>query len=577
MPRYPSRPTVAALALLIVTLPGGCNRPVPHPPETATASAAWFEDVTGQVGLDFTHDPGPTGKYEMHQCMGAGCALFDCDGDGRLDILLLTNGGPNSASTHRLFLQGADGRFRDATAGSGLGLPGYGMGVAVGDINNDGRPDVLITEYGSVRLFQNAGGGRFVDVTAAAGIRNPQWGASAAFFDYDRDGWLDLLIANYVDYNPSVTCTKADGRLDYCSPSNFAGSPSRLLRNRGPAPAAGGPADRGVVFEDVSLASGIGLVPGPGLGVVCADATGDGWPDVFVANDGKPNRLWVNQRNGTFKDEAVSRGVAYTHMGQAFAGMGIAAGDLNNDGMLDLYVTHIGIETNTLWRQGPRGVFRDRTAEAGLTGTKWRGTGFGAVAADFDHDGLLDLALVNGRVSRGPRRPAPGLPEFWEEYAERNQVFANAGDGKFRDVSEANPPFCETDNVGRGLACGDIDGDGAPDLLVTAIGGKARVYRNVCPGRGHWLAVRAVDLALNRDAYGAEVTVSCGPVRRFRLVSAAESICSSSSPVVHFGLGADAAFDSAEVVWPDGTRERFPGGPADRLLTLRKGAGGPPH
>lgn len=545
----------------------GCAKSVPPSvPANEAATPVWFEDITVKAGLTFVHDPNVAGKYFMPESMGSGCALFDVDGDGRLDILLLNNAGPKSKSTNALYRQKADGTFEDITVGSGLDFAGWCMGVAVGDVNNDGLPDVVITEYGGTKLFLNLGGGKFVDVTVEAGIQCPQWGASAAFVDTDRDGWLDLVVVNYVDYDPSKNCPAANGKPSYCSPKSFPGSPSRLYRNRG---------TKRTSFEDVSLASGIGTLPAPGLGVYAADLTGDGWPDLFIANDGKPNFLWVNQKNGTFKEEAVSRGVAYTFMGQAFAGMGIAAGDVDNDGLVDLYVTHLGLETNTLWKQGPRGVFRDRTTEAGLAATKWRGTGFGTLMADFDADGSLDIAIVNGRVTASGIDTNTGVPKHWEPFAERNQLLANDGTGKFRDVSEANKSFCERFNVGRGLASGDIDGDGAPDVLVNAIGEPARLYRNVCPNRGNWLQIRAFDPKLNRDAYGAEVRVVVGGITRMRVVGPAESILSSSSPIVNFGLGQATSIDSIQVIWPDGAKENFPGGETNQTRTIRKGEGQP--
>jgi hypothetical protein len=522
--------------------------------------------VTEKLGLDFTHDPGPDGTYFMPQCMGSGCALCDLDGDGRPDILLLQNAGPNSKSTNKLFRQKPDGTFEDVSAGSGLDFAGFNMGVAIGDINNDGKPDIIITQYGGVKLFLNLGGMNFADVTEQAGVRNPLWGTSAAFVDYDRDGWLDLVIVNYLDYDPSRPCVSAGGVPGFCNPSAFPGTVTKLFHNRGPQP------DGLVRFEDVSLASGIGKLAGPGLGVVCADFDGDGWPDIFVANDGKPNRLWINQKNGTFKDEAVSRGVAYTQMGQAYAGMGVAVGDVNNDGLLDLYVTHLTTETNTLWMQDPRGIFKDRTQDWHLAGLRWRGTGFGALMADFDHDGRLDIVVVNGRVQHGGTAKDSGLRPYWEPYAERNQVFANVG-GKFQDVSVNNPAFCKAFNVARGLACADIDGDGAPDLLVTTISGKARLFRNVAPNRGHWLKVRAIDPKLNRDALGAEVRVQAGGETRLRLIHSAESYLSASSPTAHFGLGNTEKFDAIHVIWPDGLKEVFPGGAADRLIEIRRGDG----
>jgi hypothetical protein len=528
---------------------------------------AWFEDATEEFGLDFVHDAGPTGPYFMPQIMGSGCAFF-YDGDGSLCLYLLQNAGPSSNSVNRLYRQARPGgRFEDVTEGSGLGVSGFSMGVAVADVNNDGLPDVLLTQFGGVRLFLNLGGGRFADVTAESGLSDPLWAMSAAFIDYDRDGRLDLVVVNYLDYDPKKECFSPRGEKIFCTPTHFPGACSKLFRNLGP----GGGAR--VRFEDVSFSSGIGRVPGPGLGVVCADFDGDGWPDIFVANDGEPNRLWINKHDGTFVDEAASRGVAYTAMGKSFAGMGIAVGDTTNDGMLDLFVTHLTTETNTLWKQGPRGRFRDRTVEAGLTSTRWRATGFGTLMADFNLDGSLDIAVVNGRVLRGGPATDPSLG-FWETYAERNQLFANDGRGKFRDVSAGSPALCGRWNVARGLACADIDGDGAPDLVVTTAGGRARLLRNVSPRRGHWLKVRTLDPARRRDAYGAEVRVVAADGRTWlRLVNPAESYLCSSAQAALFGLGDAAEIKAIRVTWPeDGTTEEFDGG-VDRELVLRKGEG----
>jgi len=349
------------------------------------------------------------------------------------------------------------------------------------------------------------------------------------------------------------------------------GTVTKLYRNQGSGKGA-------ARFADVTLQAGLAAAPGPGLGVVCADFNGDRWPDLFVTNDGKPNHLWINQRDGTFKEEAVLRGIAYNALGKAEANMGIALGDVDGDGSFAVYVTHLTEETNTLWKQGPKGLFQDRTAATGLASPRWRGTGFGTVFADFDHDGHLDLALVNGRVARERRantaaKPSDKPEEFWKAYAERNQLFANDGKGKFRDLSADNDPFCGTANVARSLAVGDLDNDGALDLLVTTIAGPVRLYRNAVPQRGHWLMIRAVDPAQRRDAYGSEITVHAGERHWKRWLNPGSSYLCSNDPRAHFGLGEVNKVDSIQVLWPDGTEEVFAGQDADQLVELRKGEG----
>jgi hypothetical protein len=573
------RARVWAFLLLCLTpaacLPLACHKPEPQPEEPD--GPVWFEDVTEKVGLDFVHDPGPVlGDYFMPEMVGSGAALFDFDGDGLIDIYLLQNAGPKSKSTNRLYRQFPRGRFTDVSKGSGLDIAGFGMGVAIGDVNNDGRPDVLVTEYGAVHLFLNNKDHTFTDVTKEAGLDCPHWGTSAAFLDYDRDGWLDLVLVVYIDYDPSWHCSGSNGEPDYCGPKSFNPKVSKLYRNLGRQ--AGGR----VRFQDVSLASGVGVIPGPGLGVVCADFTGDGWPDIFIANDGKPNHLWVNRKNGTFKEEAVQRGLAYNAMGNAEANMGIGWGDVDGDGLQDIFVTHLNTETNTLWRQGPPGLFRDVTTASGMSSPRWRATGFGTMLADFDNDGALDAAVVNGRVVRAPPLPGADLGPYWSSYGDRHQLFRNDGKGDFLDLSPSNPAVCGRVQVGRGLAVADIDGDGALDLLVTAVADRARLYRNVAPNRGHWLMVRAVEPDLKRDAYCADVIVRAGPRRWIRTVNPAGSYLCSNDARAHFGLGTVDRVEAIEVRWPDGSAEvfdgtapGFAGGAIDRVAVLEKGKGRP--
>lgn len=559
---------VWALVIVGIVLAAGC-RQAPAPPVVATALPPWFEDATEELGLNFVHDAGPTGSYFMPQIMGSGAALFDFDNDGRLDIFLLQNGGPKGA-TCRLYHQEKDGRFTDVSAGSGLDVAGWNMGVAVGDVNNDGFPDVLVTQYGGLRLFLNNGNGTFTDVTKEAGLESTLWGASACFVDYDRDGWLDLVVVNYLDFDPSWHCNDQLSRRDFCHPKSFPGSVTRLYRNLGHA---AGRAPGRVAFEDVTLKSGLGKAPGAGLGVFCADFDGDGWPDILVTNDSQVNRLWINGHDGTFKDEALIRGIAMNGMGQPQGNMGIAVGDINGDGLFDVFITHLNEEVHAMYMQGPRGYFRDQTPAVGLTRGRWRGTGFGTVLADFDQDGTLDLAFANGGVSRKPAAPVSATRPFWEPYLERNQLFANKGDGKFQDISEENSALCGTPRIARGMAVGDVTGDGALDLLVTYVAEPARLYRNVAPNRGHWLLVRALDPALKRDAYGAVVTIRSGERRWTGWVNPGSSFLCSNDPRVHFGLGACATLDGLRVLWPDGTTEEFSGRSADQVVELRKGEG----
>jgi hypothetical protein len=558
---------------LVLAAGAGCQRSDPAPPAAEPAGPPWFRDDTARAGLDFVHDAGPTGTFFLPQIVGSGAAVLDFDGDGLLDLFFLTNGGPTSPSTTRLYRQLPGGRFEDVSKGSGLDFGGHSMGVAVGDVDNDGRPDVLVTQYGGLRLFHNDGGGHFTDVTAQAGLHSPLWGASAAFFDCDRDGWLDLVVVNYVDYDPSHPCSNGRGQRDYCGPGAFDGSLTKLFRNRGRGP------DGVVRFDDVTVAAGLARTPGPGLGVLCADFDGDGWPDFFVANDGKPNRLWINQKDGTFKEDAVLRGLAYNGAGQAQAGMGVTLGDVDGDGLFDVFVTHLTEETNTLWRQGPRGLFRDRTFAAGLAETAARGTGFGTILGDFDCDGRLDLAAVNGRVYLGEPHNEGALGPFWSRFAETNRLWAGEGNGRFRDRSGADAAFAGAGAVSRGLVCADLDDDGGLDLIVTSVAGPARLYRNVAPRRGHWLSVRAWDPRLRRDAYGAVVAVCGGGRKWVRWLNPAQSYLCSNDPRVHFGLGGLELVESIEIDWPDGLRETFPGRgaegsmPLDRAITLKRGEG----
>jgi hypothetical protein len=554
----------------------GCGGSSPRAGNTAgvldaasSNDAIWFRDDTAAVGLDFVHEAGPLGQYPLPQIMGSGAALLDFDNDGRMDLYLVQNGGPGSPARNKLYHQRPDGRFEDVSAGSGLDIAGYGMGVAVGDFDNDGFVDVYVSQYGGGRLFRNRGNGTFEEVTQSAGVKLLGWGTSAAFVDYDRDGWLDLVVVHYVDFDAAVRCGPANGRRDYCHPTNFPGSAAHLFHNRGRD--AGG---RWLGFEDVTRAAGLARAS-PGLGVTCADFDGDGWPDILAANDARANHLWMNRRDGSFREEALARGLAFNAAGQPQGNMGIALGDVFGSGRFDVFITHLTEETHTLWHQTEKGLYDDATGPAGLLGLRGRGTGFGAILADFDLDGALDLALVNGRVSR-TRGEAPqdaNLASYWADYAEHNQLLVNDGQGHFRDISAGNPAFCGSYAVSRGLVWGDFDGDGRVDLVVTAIAAPARFYRNIAERKGHWLMVRALDPALHRDAYGAVITIHAGGRRWLGMINPAQGYLCSGDPRAHFGLGSITSLDQIRVAWPDGLVEVFPGGAVDRLRNLERGKG----
>ncbi len=508
--------------------------------------------------VSFVHVTGAAGEFHLPEIMGGGVALFDADADGDAD-LYLTNGhhdpatgAADPAGPANAFFRNEGARFVEASAESGLDDRGYGMGVAVGDADNDGDLDVYVANFGPDRFYTNDGG-VFLDSTLRSGLGLDGWSSSATFLDYDRDGWLDLFVTRYVDYRPTKRCTDSAGRADYCGPSVFAPQTDRLYRNRGDG-----------TFEDVTDASGIGRGIGRGLGVVAFDVDGDRWVDLYVVNDGDANHLWVQQAGGRFADEALLRGVAYNQAGDAEAGMGVLAEDLDADGATDLFVTHLAAETNTLYRHDGA-TYRDLTGASGLATESLPFTGFGTAAVDLELDGTQDLIVVNGRVSggfdRGPSR---------RRFVEPNQLFLNSGTGRFV------PLEWDSAGISRGLATADLDRDGDDDWVVANLEAPPEVWINDSPRRGHWLAVRPRMGEPLRDADGAWVILEVDGRRVVRRIDRGGSYLSSRDAVARFGLAETTDSLRLTILWPDGTEETFAVPGIDRVLEVVRGAGAQP-
>lgn len=572
-----------------------------------------FVDVAAPSGVDFEYQSLAEGDYFFPEIMGGGIALFDFDRDGDLDIYF-TNGSrvqedgrpiqDGESPRNQLFEQTAPMKFSNVTESSGLGDTGYGQGVAIGDVNNDGYPDVLVTNYGPDRLYLNNGDGSFKDITVDAGINSVGWGTSAAFVDFDRDGWLDLYIANYVDYHP-IRCTQLTGtNQDYCAPHLFKGTVDRLFRNttgddrkqsllnRQDGERLNPPLDLDrsrVTFEDVTQASGIGTQASPGLGVVPADFDADGWIDLYVANDQAPNFLWMNQRDGTFKNEAVVRGAATGSNARPQASMGVVCADWNYDGLPDIFLTHLQGEHNAFYLSTGLGL-DDRAVESGLGGPSLAMTGFGAAAFDVEHDGDLDILVANGAVRRAGNDPALAfkqdfesddrravLSRFWKPYEERNQLLLNRSTDdrrpSFAEVSSKDDDLIGHANVSRGMAVGDLDNDGDLDVVISHIDRPAQVLRNDADKVGNWLQLRLTN-AEQRVDLGARVTIFAGDKQWTGFVNRASSYLSSNDARVHFGLGKVERIEKVHVVWSrGGAREEFAGMRTNQLVTLTRGDG----
>ena len=555
-----------------------CGKSAPPP------QADWFVDRAAEAGLMFQHFNGMSGHYYYPEIMAPGVALLDYNNDGLLDIYvtqgqslgddpkMLAEAKAHGPLKDRLFRNDGHLHFTDVTEQSGINLQTYGMGVAVGDYNNDGFVDIYRTSLNGAVLLRNKGPSTssgqaaftFTDVTKEAGVGDAGgWGVSAAFFDYDRDGHPDLFVGNYLRYSLAgdIQCQSVSGRRDYCPPNSYRAQPSRLYHNRGNG-----------TFEDVTATAMTGGAYGPALGVSTADFNNDGWIDLYVANDSQPNQLWINQHNGTFKDTAFLAGAAVGGTGEAEASMGVDAGDIDNDGDEDLIVTNWLDQMNVLYVNDGMGNFEDRRGPSGLGAPSLAKTGFGAGWFDFDRDGWLDLFVANGGVAT-----IEALARAHDPFPLKMtpQVYRNTGGGHFEDVSSRAGAVFKIADVGRGVAFGDVDNDGRPDLVVANDHGPLRLLMNNVVNNNHWVGLKLVrSVRLQADVTGARVQiVRDGQPTLWRRSKADGSYGSANDPRVLAGLGASTQPPRLVVTWPDGTIEKFSRIPIDRYTTIVEGSG----
>ncbi|MBQ00145.1 MAG: hypothetical protein CL477_05635 [Acidobacteria bacterium] len=585
-----------ATGLLGLTLLAGCapgevsssgEAPAETPALGADTGVVSLTDVAESVGLEFLHVNGMSGEFYFNEMVGAGAALFDYDNDGDLDAYLVQGHmqgpdvAPGDASfgpglqgplTDRLYrndLQttgsGASGLgFTDVTDQSGIDARGYGMGVAAADYDNDGWVDLYVSNFGSNQLWRNNGDGTFSDVTVSTGTDDARWSVSSAFVDYDRDGWLDLYVGNYVNYRVANNVECFHNIRTYCGPHGFVPVPDRFLRNRGDG-----------TFEDVTAVSQIGREYGPALGVATADLNGDGWIDIYVANDLAENRSWMNQGDGTFVNTAQFNGSALNEAGDPEAGMGVDAGDFDGDGDEDLFISHLITQTNTLYVNDGSGLFEDRSVRSGLGPPSLPFTGFGTAWFDYDNDGWLDLLVANGAVDL-----LPELVQAQDPYPlhQRNQLFRNLGNARFEDVSDQAGLEFERSEVSRGAAFGDIDNDGDVDVLLTNNNGPARLLLNGADNGHHWIGLRMVGDTENRDMLGTRVAVFRDDRQSiWRRVRSDGSYASANDPRVLVGLGTSSRVTAVRAVWPDNRTEEWTDVVVDQWTTLEKGTGSTPQ
>jgi hypothetical protein len=537
-------------------------------PATSSGPSVSFQNIASGVGLDFVHVNGASPDKHLVETMGSGGLFFDFDNDGWIDVFLVDGGSladrqVAGRARHRLFRNRQNGTFEDVTAKSRIRHSQYGMGACAADYDNDGFDDLYITNLGPNVLYHNNGDGTFDDVTQKAGVGSSLWSTSCAFADFDNDGRVDLFITNYVDATAANNkfCGDPTRRLRvYCHPLNYKPLPNVLYHNNGDG-----------TFSDVSAQAGIGPYRGNGLGVVVADYDDDGWPDVFVANDTMPNFLFHNESKGVFREVGLLAGVAVANDGKSRAGMGTDFGDYDGDGLLDLVVTNHEFESTSLYRNLGGGLFAESTVESGIGPPTLPYVGFGAVFVDYDNDGRLDLAIVNGHVVDNTAQFRPS-----SSYAQRRLLFRNSGNRRFSDVSRFAGPGFGVEKVGRTLAAGDIDNDGDLDLLVTNTGQAADLLRNDGGNRGSAILIRLIGKRSNRDGIGAKLQIKTGTTTHVRYVKAGSSYLGQNDMRVHVGVGDAALIDRLDVRWPSGQVDTATRVPVNSTRDCRRGRGHQP-
>ena len=528
--------------------------------DAVLAGSPWFGDRGAGSGIDFMHTSGEQTRFWFPEIGTGGVLLLDYDGDGLLDVYFVQGGeigveGEDRPGNH-LYRNLGDFRFEDVTDSAGVGDKGYGFGGGAADFDGDGDTDLYVTNLEANALYRNESNGQFTDVTADARVGDANWGTSVVFFDADTDGDLDLYVVNYLRWSiaTDVECFSGSGRRVFCNPNNFgAPQPDVLYRN-----------DGGGRFTDVSAESGIHKARGNGLGVVAGDFDSDGRIDLYVANDGMANQLWINQGDLKFVDEGLSSGTAFNSVGRAEAGMGVAATDVDHDGDLDLFVSHLREETNTFYLREEDNFFEDITNRTGLGASSFAFTGFGLGIIDFNHDGILDIYVANGRVNYWDPVNDPG-----DIYAELNQLFRGIAKLKFEEVAPRGGTATPIVETSRAAAFGDLDNDGAVDIVVINREANATVLRNIVGSRGHWVQLDVRD-GKRRYALHARVRIDAEGVSRWRRVERAYSYCASNDPRIHCGLGSATTVDKVTVHWEDGSTSEFGPLEVDRVHVLQR-------